>query len=287
MTKTVKLLLAAACTFLPIIANAQMENPRGIYKMMTLTGKQGEIKAPYDQYKICTDSLTLMLNVQGRVFSLANTDKTVLNYTGEEPDTNNATATRIYNSNADHFTLKWWSNTPTHLYFPHNDWCTEYYESGKYSNNAKMILDALTSPTVSNPKNAFLGTWRMIGMMDELHNTKQQLKKLREDNRYKTNIGYIIFTPNRIIVYSNGNKSGSIDYYCYWGKKKIMIGYSNEKGDINKATEHKTIWLSKDCFAMELHFDGYRTDYEIWERVTDTTPLFNKIASQCISENHK
>ena len=66
MTKTVKLLLAAACTFLPIIANAQMENPRGIYKMMTLTGKQGEIKAPFDQYKICTDSLTLMLYVQGR-----------------------------------------------------------------------------------------------------------------------------------------------------------------------------------------------------------------------------
>ena len=60
-----KLLMAAACLSLPIVSNAQTESPRGIYKMMTLTGKQGEIKAPFDQYKICTDSVTLMLNVQG------------------------------------------------------------------------------------------------------------------------------------------------------------------------------------------------------------------------------
>ena len=40
---------------------AQTENPRGIYKMTTLTGKQGEVKAPFEQYKICTDSVTLMV----------------------------------------------------------------------------------------------------------------------------------------------------------------------------------------------------------------------------------
>jgi hypothetical protein len=38
---------------------------------------------------------------------------------------------------------------------------------------------------------------------------------------------------------------------------------------------------------MELHLDNFRTDYEIWERVTDTTPLLNKIASQFLSESRK
>ena len=51
-------------------ATAQTENPRGIYKMTTLTGKVGEVKAPFEQYKICTDSVTLMVSEQGHRFSI-------------------------------------------------------------------------------------------------------------------------------------------------------------------------------------------------------------------------
>ncbi|MBO4849569.1 MAG: hypothetical protein J5529_01565 [Prevotella sp.] len=275
--------LIAAFIFLPFVANAQVENPRGIYKMMTLTGKQGEIKAPFDQYKICTDSVTLMLNVQGRQFSLGNTDKNVLNFTGEEADAHDATATRIFNSNANHFTLKWWSTTPSHLYFPHNDWCTEYYESGQYSENAKVILDALSSPTATDHRIPFIGTWRMVGMMDELRDTKRQLEKLREGNRFKTNIGYLIFTPDHVIMYSNSRSGGSIDHVAYASKKKIMIGKNDANNTPRRATEHAITWFGKDCFAMEVQLEGYRTDHEIWERVTDTTPLLNKIASRYIS----
>ena len=46
------------------------ENPRGIYKLTSLTGKQGETKAPFDQYKICTDSVTLHLSIEGNHFSV-------------------------------------------------------------------------------------------------------------------------------------------------------------------------------------------------------------------------
>ena len=51
MNRTTKMLMAAAFISLPIIAKAQTENPRGIYKMTTLTGKMGEVKAPFEQYK--------------------------------------------------------------------------------------------------------------------------------------------------------------------------------------------------------------------------------------------
>ncbi len=61
MTKAIVTMLLATLT---IGATAQTENPRGIYKMTTLTGKVGEVKAPFDQYKICTDSVTLMVSVQ-------------------------------------------------------------------------------------------------------------------------------------------------------------------------------------------------------------------------------
>lgn len=254
------------------------ESPRGVYKLTYMRDKHGNlIQGPFDQYKICTDSVTLMLNVQGNQFFLNKNDSQIFNYTGEEPDANDTTATRIFDSNAAHFTQKWWSTYSSHIYFPKNDWCTEYYESGKYSDNAKQILDALMSPNVSHPKNPFIGTWRLIGMMDELRNVKKELKKLREDAAKGMNIGNLIFTPTRVIMYGNNSRSSSIEHLAYAGKwKKIMIG------DGQRLHEHAITWLSKDCIAMEVHIDGFRTDYQIWERVTDSTPLFNKIASQYV-----
>lgn len=273
------LVAAAAIALMPSICMAQTENPRGVYKLMTLTDKYGNpIKEPFDQYKICTDSVTLMFMTQGSHFSLGKNDSQVFNYTGEEPDANDTTATRIFDSNAAHFTQKWWSTYSNHIYFPKNDWCTEYYESGKYSDNAKKILDALMSPTASHPQNPFIGTWRFIGMMDELRNVKKELKKLREDAAKGQNIGHLIITPHpqRAIMYSNGNRGGSIELFMYKGKKKIFMGSEQ------RPNEYAITWLNKDCIAMEVHVDGFRTDYQIWERVTDSTPLFNKIASQYV-----
>lgn len=285
-TTFIHLMATAAITFVPTFGMAQQqptENPRGVYKLIEIIDKTGtRISAPFDQYKICTDSVTLMLAMQGSRFSLGKNDSKVFNYTGEEPDANDTTATRIFDSNAEHFTLKWWSTYPFHLYFPNNDWCTEFYESGKYSENAKTILDALMSPNATDRKCPFIGTWRMVGMMDELRNTKQQLKKLHEDDRYKANIGYIIFTPNCAIMYSNRNRGGSVELVGYNGKKEIIMGHFDPKAGLNGGHRNAITWLGKDCFAMEVQLEGYRTDYEIWERVTDSTPLFNRIASQYV-----
>lgn len=270
----------AAIALMPAVSMAQTENPRGVYKLMSIIDKQGfTIKEPFDQYKICTDSVTLMFSVNGNQFAIGKNDSKVFNYTGEEPDANDTTATRIFNSNAEHFTLKWWSTYSNHLYFPKNDWCTEYYESNKYSDNAQKILDALMSPNASHQKNPFIGTWRFIGMMDELRDVKKELKKLREDAAKGQNIGNLIFTPTRAIMYSNGNRGGTIEHLAYAnvGKwKKIMMG------DGQRIHEHAITWLNKDCFAMEVYVDGFRTDYQIWERVPDSTPLFNKIASHYV-----
>ena len=43
---------------------------------MTLIGKSGEVNSPYHQYKVCTDSLTLMVVFQrDNVFSMSNNDR--------------------------------------------------------------------------------------------------------------------------------------------------------------------------------------------------------------------
>ena len=266
-TTLTHLMATAAIALVPTFCMAQTENPRGVYKLTGILGKYGRtIKEPFDQYKICTDSVTLMFSVVGDWFRIGKNDSQVFNYTGEEPDAHDATATRIFDSNAEHFTLKWWSTYSDHVYFPKNDWCTEYSESGKYSEFAKKALDALMSSPAADPKNPLIGAWRLIGMMDELRNTKQEMKRIREK---PIDGSYTIFTPSYIVAIARN--SGSIyPSPNPYNKKVFKVGQN----------ENKITWLSKDLIAVEIH-QGYHTDYEILERMPTGT-VFDKIASQYV-----
>ena len=252
---------------LPFVCNAQTENPRGVYKMMTLIGKMGEIKAPFDQYKICTDEGTLMVFIQNNVFQITDTDRRVLNYTGSEPKDENDKSTLIYDSDAEHFTLKWWNTTPNHLYFPEKAWCIEKYQANQYTFTGRIVFDALMNPPATNKKNPLVGTWRLIGYVDELNNAKKDLKALHDNyerSRYYNT--FIVVTPSEEILVTY--RGGAVSNYQYVNKKTIQNG--------NKTCSLK--WFSNDCVAVSEQID-YRTDYQIWERVTDNTPLFDVIKS--------
>ena len=270
-----KTLLSLAICIISLAANAQTENPRGVYKMTTMVGRMGEVISPFDQYKICTDSVTLMLNVyQGDKFQIARSDKEILNYTGERPDDTEDLTTQVYDSNAEHFTLKWWGINPGHPVFPDKGWCTEHYEAGKYSAPAKMFFDVLMSPAVTEKNsNPFIGTWRFIGYLDELQNTMKEVARLLAEypeSKYR-NGRFLVLQPEKSIeiVQTRNNMIGISGTAEYNGRKSYKINRS----------EYPVKWLSTDLLAAPFTTD-YRTDYEIWQRVTDDTPLINYISSR-------
>jgi len=272
-------MMALALLSLSVSAQTQsqggQENPRGIYKMTTITGKMGEINAPYDQYKVCTDSITLMVSVDNNTFHISNNDRKIFNYTGDQPKSEEDKSTLIYNSNAEHFTQKWWSQYPNHIYFPNNDWCIEKYEAGKYSETGRIAFDALNGKASADPANPLIGTWRLIGYMDELRNVKKEVARLYEQypkSRYFN--CYLVLTPkNLVIITGNG---GATDKITYEGKKAYKMG--------NKISHVK--WLSKDHIAVEEHID-YRTDWQILERVTDGQSPLSRIASQYLGRSRQ
>lgn len=268
-----KMLMAAVFISMPIAVNAQTEDPRGIYKMTTLTGKLGEVKAPYDQYKICTDSVTLMVSERAAFFNISDNDHRVFNYTGDQPKSEGDKSTLIYDSNAKQFKMKWWSTYPNHIYFPDSDWCIEKYESGQYTEMSKIFFDALTGKADVDAGNPLTGTWRFIGYVDELRDVKKELPKLHE--QYLTSKyfnSFFVFAPkNWTMIVRDG---GAVDKIEYNGKKSYKFG--------NKTQQVK--WLSKDRIAVEEHID-YRTDWMILERVTDGTTPLSHIASQFVSKN--
>lgn len=271
MNKTEKILMAAVMMILPIVVNAQTENPRGIYKMTTLTGKLGEINAPFEQYKVCTDSITLMVSEHMNGFNITCNDRQVLNYTGEQPKKEDDKSTLIYDSNTEQFKLKWWSTYANHLYFPKDDWCIEKYESGKYSDLSKILFDALTGTAETDAKNPLTGTWRFIGYVDELRDVKKELPKLHE--KYPSSAyfnTFMVFSPGYLT--SVFNIGGGVDKVEYEGKKAYKAG--------NKVYQVK--WLSKNRIAIEYRQD-YRIDWMILERMTDGTTPLSHIASHYLT----
>lgn len=266
------MLVAAAFISLPVALAAQTENPRGIYKMTTLTGRIGEMRAPFGLYKICTDSVTLQVVAQGAVFRISDIDHRALNYTGEQPKTEGDRSTLVYESDARGFKLKWWSDYPNHPFYPKDDWCIEKYEAGQYTEKDRVFFNALTGTAAVEGNNPLTGTWRVIGYVDELHDVKKELPQLHgQYPKSKYFNSFIVLAPGSCtMVTKTGGNVGEVSYH---GKKSFRIG--------NVVKQVK--WLSRDRIAVEERID-YRTDWMILERVTDGSSPLHHIAGQYVEK---
>lgn len=237
------------------------ENPRGIYKMTTLVGKQGEVAAPYEQYKICTDSVTLHCSVYGRQFFISKNDETVFNYTGDTPENPTDRRSLIYDSNREHFTLKWWSQYNNHIHFPNNDWCIEKYRAGEYSANARPFFDAITGVVQADDTNPFIGTWKMTNQVDHLD--EETATATGNEPRHPS---FVIFTPKHIVMTSRGH--GAL----------FDALYSDRNAIIYNTTIRQVTWLTDDCIAIAYKSKEGTTHYEILQRNNDEIPVLRKIA---------
>ena len=275
MNRFAKMLLTAAFASLPMALSAQTENPRGIYRMATLTGKTGEVKAPFEQYKICSDSITLTMSVRGSDFRFTDTDHKVFDYTGPEPLTKDSRETLIYDSNSEHFVMKWWSTLDYHLYFPKDDWCIEKYEASGFSETGRAVADALNARVTADKGNPLLGVWCVIGEIDELGKTKKQIGQLHErytESRYFNK--FMVFMPDDWVLLSG--TGGGVKKIEYEGKNAYKIG--------GYSTAVK--WLSKDCIALEERID-FRRDWIVLERMPDGVTPMSRIISQYVARSHR
>lgn len=255
--------------------NAQTENPRGIYKLVGINGKDGKyFKEPFDQYKICGDNVTLTMNAIGNSFRIFKNDSQVFNYTGAEPASADDKSSLIYDSDDKGFKLKWWSTYPNHLIFPANDWCVETYSTNGFAKGMKAVANGLQSTFVSEKKKDLTGCWRFIGWMDELRDVKKEVKRMlnsySESKHY--NKIFLVFSEKNMLI--TDDNVGSYDEIEYIGNKGYKIIKDKFNDDANETLNVK--WISNDLIAVEFKVD-YRTDYRILERMKDEKAILDYI----------
>lgn len=126
----------------------------------------------------------------------------------------------------------------------------------------RIIIESLTKVTKDN-ENALLGTWRNLGYLDELKQTRRSVSELIEQYPTSKYVNqFLVFNAKNLVVITP--KSGRVLEIEYDGKR------SYKTGNIPQRVK----WLSKNRIAVEIISDN-RRDWNILERVTDDTPLRN------------
>ena len=274
------------------------ENPRGIYKLMAIKGRQELNPYPHDIYKICTDNITMRMNVvkdyYSRVFRIDHSDPEVFYYTGEKSELDETDKSiRIFDSNAKHFTQKWWCTYRDSHYFPYNTWCYEFYESGKYSETARPIADMLTSAPTRDANNPLIGTWQYamkiekiaeegsknwIDELKKVDNMKDILDYFRQTEPKNDFEEYYVFTPSFQFMMGMKNKSqgmiGSYEKITYKGKDAIV----SPRGE-----EMEIHWLTDDMIAFKFQVRN-KDLYRIWERVKDERTMLDCVENWFLSK---
>ena len=293
---------------------AQKQNPRGIYHMVSITGKYGTEAAMLDQYKICTDTMTWMLsviednsiNIHGErtnrpYFELGDNDHMVFNYTGEEPDVTTPTMTRIFNSDKKGFSLKWWSTSRGHRVFPENGWCTEEYKSNSFSSSGKKIFDMLYSTKTKGKKDGLQGRWKVIGAI-KMSGSKvvdEWLKSGKLDlgendyvhywDKYAIIDDQYLFTAytDAMLKQEHPGSYGYLQEYKVSDENRQTVTVQLLTNDNTQPVKYVFYRISDDRMIVKVKHiliiddrsDCLYDGYEIWEKTASNTPLIKLLTS--------
>lgn len=237
------------------------ENPRGLYRLMGFSYENGtaDKEAHIEQYKYCTDSTTLQLQIQKDVeegdkqefwMTILNQDRRPLNYTGRVADKDIS----IFDSGSKGFKLRWHNTIMNTEYMPMGQYITELYSSEyKISPKIQRVIDLLKMNTAQPGSNKFYGCWRRVGIltkvdgMDMLMPGHQDLYQIFDKDIY---LHFYNLMENRMYA------------YC------IMrpIQYKSDNLLIQYGGESKIEWIDNNTFRLLFDRGDGTIVTELWKR---------------------
>lgn len=261
-----KTLLIALLAAFALDGQAQMPNPKGLYKLTEIVHLDGKrLEAPFKQYKLCQDSLSLMLEYTAPDFSSqpfnftfykSNGGKPLL-YTGELSKTENK-GLQIFDVTDNTFTLRWfneWKNVDQHL-FPYGTNIDELYElvTDSYDNILKA-LNALQMKT-GTKQHRLLGAWKLRGWKKDNIATSQYWVERAENEQY------MVFGSNCTVSFNANDKFPKGNLYCVYTPCKYL------SDNVVDLTVHTCMvnWFDYETISITTLDDEGRPTVSVWDR---------------------
>lgn len=258
--KKKQILDKTACNEISRQIAGKKENPRGLYRLMGFSYENGtaDKEAHIEQYKYCTDSTTLQLQIQKDAegqkpefwMSILNQDGRPLNYTGRVADKDIS----IFDSNSKGFKLRWYNTFMNNEYMPIDQYITELYCSDyKISPKIQRVIDLLKMHTAQPGTNRFYGCWRRVGIltkvdgMDMLMPGHQDLYQIFDKDVY---LHFYELQANRMFA------------YCILRP----ITYKSDTLLIQYGSESKIKWVDDSTFQLSFDRGDGTIVTELWKR---------------------
>lgn len=256
---------------IPVVGQLS-QNPRGIYKMTKLVDRSGkEIPAPFDQYKICEDYATLTFRVvdQNRKdiqFALNINDRIIYNHTGKTPQGKDMHGSQIYDSDGQHFRLRWWSTYKNHRYFPENNWVVEQYEKDIFSSAASSILKLLKDNPRPVHNQPFEGRWYMVDERDD----KADIQHLAQEKSFSSKtstLHMMVVQKGQVLLLHFRNTSernlveGHLQPFTHHGKDEMQLS--------NRI--YRLYWQDEQRF----YFEADNGRFQLWMRDNASPPYYD------------
>ena len=257
--KNKQVLDKGACEELSRQIAGKKDNPRGLYRLMGFSYENGtaDKEAHIEQYKYCTDSLTLQLQIHKDVegekpefwMTILNQDRRPLNYTGRIADKDIS----IFDSSSKGFKLRWYNRILDTEYMPMGQYITELYSADyKISPKMQRAIDLLKM-NYTKSGNKFYGCWRRVGIltkvdgMDMLMPGHQDMYQIFDKDVY---LHLYDLVPSRMYA------------YC------IMrpIEYKSDNLLIQYGGESKIEWVDNNTFRLLFDRGDGTIVTELWKR---------------------
>lgn len=250
----------SACEEISCQIAGKKENPRGLYRLMGFTYENGtaDKEAHIEQYKYCTDSTTLQLQIQKDVegdkpefwMSILNQDRRPLNYTGRVADKDIS----IFDSSSKGFKLRWHNTIMNTEYMPMGQYINELYSSDyKISPKIQRVIDLLKMHTAQTGENKFYGCWRRVGILTKVDNIDMLLPGHQDL--------YQIFDKD---VYLHFYELSANRMYAYCIMRPIQ--YKSDNLLIQYGGESKIEWVDNNTFRLLFDRGDGTIVTELWKR---------------------
>ena len=280
---------------LPPLAQLTENDPIGLYHLTKVTYDDGTVETvpDFEQYKYCARAITLTSQLEHTddgvpTLQFVDNDHVPFRHTGNVAVGTNGRGIRIYDSNQQHFTLKWFnSNRAESELFPRDKFINELYDAkeGVEPDVRQMmdILETYSNLPTSEEASSLTGVWLRVGIIKMRNGVIEKFLPTLENQKYKLFDHQQVVDLYTMYCETSSRYTEEVAYHLTTRIRPFRYDSSGQTLTEGKRTTHID-WKASDTFLLPYATEDDGTEYaelyeysQLPERITNIFASKNKV----------